>query len=274
MPTSWYSEDGGHIFPIPVYDDSIIVESEEIRFTNLRYSRPDESIAIDLIISQLFHSSAKMSFDADITYHMLNTGDNAKSVDIVFPIHKIDELGVPQITANSVSIPYRVSDSETDLRPFGFEPRNLSSEVYQPNPYGVFSAIEFSVDFEPRERVELNVKYLQNSGYDGMTKPFFYYLQPAKYWKDFSNLDIYVELPGNYSLKSPLGFAKETKSFLHERTIYYMHSEKLPDSDLEFDVRWERPKVATLIAICAIIALLASITTKFVRRRKRTSRNT
>jgi hypothetical protein len=272
MPANWYSEDGGHLFPVPVYEDSIVVERESIRFSNLRYDRFNTNIAIiaiDLIMSRLGYATGRMNMDADITYWLLNTDDKAKSVDIVFPIHRIHERGNPQIAVNGETIPYNVSDTEIDLRPFGFEPRQLPKDIYQPNPYGIFTALEFSVGFEPNERVELNVKYLQSSGYDGMTKPFFYYLQPARYWKDFSNLDIYIELPGNYSLKSPIGFTKTTESFWLDQTVYHMQAEKLPYFDLEFDVRWERPMVFTLMCFCAIIAMIAVGIAKRAASRKR-----
>jgi hypothetical protein len=268
MPANWYSENGGHLFPVPVYEDSVVVESETIRFSNLHYNRVDANIVLDLIISMLSNASGRMCLDADITYSLLNTGDMAKSVDIVFPIHRIDELGNPQVIANGKPVPYKVSNPKIDIREFGFEPRQLPKDIYQPEPYGVFKAIEFSVDFEPNERIVLNVKYLQNSGYDGMTKPFFYYLQPARYWKDFSNLDIYVELPGNYSFKSPIGFAKTKKSFWQAQTVYHMHADKLPDCDLEFDVRWERPTVITLICFFAIITALAAVIVQRVHRRR------
>lgn len=54
-------------------------------------------------------------------------------------------------------------------------------------------------------------------------------LEPAKYWKDFKDLTIYVELPK----KLLTIFSLEGFKLNKETNIYTAHFDKLPDKNLE-----------------------------------------
>ena len=104
---------------------------------------------------------------------------------------------------------------------------------YNENYKDALLSIEYFLSFQPQEVITVSVEYdymLEcNSSYlKASTITFYYLLSPAKYWKDFKNISIYLTVNEE--------FQKITEATLEFEKIdtlkYYYHAEDLPKSEL------------------------------------------
>jgi hypothetical protein len=97
--------------------------------------------------------------------------------------------------------------------------------------YGfLVGALLYNVDFAPNEELELVVQYDYSLGSDSyrQTQIFSYYLTPAKYWQDFGEIEINVNLNEDFPRldSSSLDFDKIDK------LTYQYISDELPNEEL------------------------------------------
>lgn len=114
--------------------------------------------------------------------------------------------------------------------------------------------ISFKLNFKANAEAKLEIKYSQMSGFSKGEYSVLYYLKPAKYWKTYSNLNIYIEMPDNYVLNSDMPFSMTKKSLLSK--TYYMHSNTLPANDLYFHLKKNNNSVLTHSIIGFLLLLL------------------
>ena len=89
---------------------------------------------------------------------------------------------------------------------------------------------------------------------------YYYFLDPAKCWNSFSNLDMTIKIPNNYHIDDNNLKLKYVGS-----NTYKFYSEKLPNGNFQFTVRynetfllgWEGLFIVLILILVGIISLFA-----------------
>ena len=114
---------------------------------------------------------------------------------------------------------------------------NRSSELEYYNFDSEIAVIYYEVEFLPDETIPVSVSYITQGSMNrkDTQKPIYkhmYLFEPAKYWKDFGDIDISVhtskEVP--FLVESSLQFTKDSEN------VYSYYSENLPLQPLEFSL--------------------------------------
>lgn len=217
-PTMQGPYDNGIIHPIN--DDNIEIIMENIYYKNLKDDNWDKAM------------------DVSVEYYMKNTSDKDIAINMVFVYDnpntsleygEIDATGI-KITHDDKSVIY-----EKKYLIHYFEEFDVNKYISKDGGWREPTVITFHLEFRANSTSIVKLSYPQCSGFEGKfnkTYTFLYYLQPAKFWKDFKDLNIYIELPDNYALESDMGFALQSKELT--KKVYYKHYPNLPDTDMIF----------------------------------------
>lgn len=101
-------------------------------------------------------------------------------------------------------------------------------------------------------------------GYGNPKAEFYYFLEPAQYWKDFSDLTITLKLPRGMRFETSLG------GFAQEGDSYVARFEKLPPKNLRILVDLSTspvPKIIAAIALGSVVVLAVLIRRRAANRR-------
>ncbi|NSW91125.1 MAG: hypothetical protein HPY74_10730 [Firmicutes bacterium] len=206
--------------------------------------------------------------DVCVEYKIINTSENAMNVKIAFPCDEVSIRGYAKrlaITQDNMVIDYTYTSEIDYYEVFNVDREKFHHFLYNDKKVDFYGyrnpvLILFDISLESNKTSTLKLEYEQYSGFDRNTQFFAYYLQPAKYWNDFKNLSIYIELPENYSFYSNFNFEiKEPNKF---NKLYYTHFNELPEDDFYFITERTHisKKVIISLVIAAIIAVVIAIT--------------
>jgi hypothetical protein len=240
-----WTYDGAPVLnPVPYENNNVEVLNEEIEFN------------IDKKDLDMAH--------VNVNYRMKNNSDKGEEINMCFPFVS---KGI-NLKNQSVKIIYNGAaiDSEIkvlkDLR-FDHEEGLKGKAIYKDNinknlsfshiigevnnteeTYGdlcenVIYVILFKVRMEPKEENTLNISYVQKSGSSRVDSKssyiynrfdYYYFLEPASYWKSFKDLNIKIIAPkGTEIFNSSLALEKE-------KNIYIGNFKRLPKENFTFQV--------------------------------------
>jgi len=195
---------------MPVHNDDICIVSEKITYSNLR------------------KRGKYRTMDSRIEYALKNNSSTAQNIKVLFPFdNPLNDFDI-EVEFNIKSLDVGILDNIDYFETFKIERYN--TEHGWRDPKTVF----FDLKMEGNQTGLLVITYTHFSGFSGNDSVFYYYLQPAKYWADYKDLSIIVELPDNYSFTANLDFALQKKSLFENVFVY--SSETLPQNDLRFIV--------------------------------------
>ena len=241
-------EDGDTAFLIPSKNDSIEVISE------------------DLVYDIKAPEGEKAYAEINATYRMVNTSPETVSTLVAFVASNPDEPisvildGSPITVQSSTTVPWNVSGEEASVddllkrqwsnvglwTDFGlWEPTfeeilrvaSTGQRTDDLNAGYDLALSVFEITLSPGVTHTLEVSYVEtaaviaersrfNYGYGDPRAEFYYFLEPAQYWKDFSNLAVTLRLPCGMSFETSLG------DFAREGDSYVARFEKLPAKNL------------------------------------------
>lgn len=132
----------------------------------------------------------------------------------------------------------------------------------------------FEITLTPGVTHTLDVSYVETAaiiterkgflyGYGNPKAEFYYFLEPAQYWKDFSDLTVTLRLPRGMSFETSLG------DFAREGDSYVARFDKLPPKNLriQVDLSTSRaPKMAAVIGLGAVVILAVLIRRRMAKK--------
>ncbi len=139
-------------------------------------------------------------------------------------------------------------------------------EMSQQQRVDVRSFVElilFELTFEPDSVNDLEISFIQDAGGDRTetrhyTYIYHYFLEPARYWKDFEEFNIRINLPKHYRItKSTLELTRR------QAGTYEGYFAALPEKNLEFEI-YRSNRSALLIGI--ILFVFVGISVWFIKR--------
>ncbi|PAB57364.1 hypothetical protein [Anaeromicrobium sediminis] len=240
----WIYEGAPVLNPVPYENNNVEVLNEQIEFN---INRKDLGIA-----------------HVNVNYRMKNTSDKREKINMCFPfvgrgIHLKNKFA--KITYNGVEIDSEIKvlknlqfDHEEGLKGKAIykdtfnknlsfsdiiDELNNTKEAYEDLSENAIYAILFKVKMEPKVENTLNISYVQKSGrsrtdskssYTYNRFDYYYFLEPASYWKSFNDLNIKIIAPrGTDISNSSLTLEKEKK-------IYIGNFKRLPKENFTFEV--------------------------------------
>ena len=218
---------------IPVKDNSLIIDNEEIIIDNIKNSR---------------YKSKSLRFQ--IMYHIRNNSINNESYLIAFPIDNNRLLKNLKVLYNDQTINYEIRDDIDYYSTFNVDRK------YTLGGERIPKVILFKIFIKPNESGRLFVTYRTNGGLmdDKHKHPFLYYLQPAKYWSSFKNITITINIPKHYDLISDFEFKQISNNNIFVNKYIYTNNE-LPKNDLYFELH-SNDKNYILISIISLVFIL------------------
>lgn len=231
------------------------------------YNEPNIKIKKEIIrYSGLKIDKSYKTMNVSVEYILENTSNKEIALDIVFP------YDVPFSDSRNIKVLYNNEpvNFTVEENPNYFETFKVKRMEF-PLDYGFSdpNTIIFKINFKPQSTSTLNVTYTQYGGFDRTEKridSFIYYLQPAKYWADFKDLSIYIDLPQNYNLNPNMKFDLTSENLLGK--TYYLHSDGLPEEDLYFEIYSTGPSILNWIVwVVVFIVFLLIILKIFLSRR-------
>jgi hypothetical protein len=150
-----------------------------------------------------------------------------------------------------------------------------SESLFRSN--GVIGVILFNVNLKAKAYHTLEVSLYQEpsmsriQGEKPINYMYYYFLDPAKCWNSFNNLDITIKIPHEYHIKDSNLKLKNAGS-----DTYKFHSDKLPVGNFQFTVRsdesfsgWRVIIIAFFSIVIGIIAILAFLVFRIVKALKK-----
>ncbi|MFZ5986556.1 MAG: hypothetical protein ACOYWZ_05445 [Bacillota bacterium] len=206
------------------------------------------------------------TMDVSVEYIMENTSNKDIELDVVFPYDSPSgEVKNMRVSFNNSPVSYSKKQSPVYFGTFKVN----NSKFLRQDDLRLPDTIIFRINFKPQSTSTLNVTYTQYGGFDRTEKridSFIYYLQPAKYWADFKDLSIYIDLPQNYNLNPNMKFDLTSENLLGK--TYYLHSDGLPEEDLYFEIYSTGPSILNRVAwVVVFIVLLLIVLKIFLSRR-------
>lgn len=217
----------------------------------------------ELITFDLKRNNSPYSASVSVNYSIRNISDKSVTKPIAFIY--VGETSDVNIRFNKNTIPFKVltipnlyfNPSTRDAKKSGVYLEKVNGAIVQePGFQDILAAVQpvlqgksehpsgenrikiaiFDISLGRQEDADLSVNYLQEAGIDrngqlGYT--YYYFLEPAKYWKSFSNLTIEIFTNDNYYLSKsslPLTQIKAANSY------YRGQYATLPVNNLMFKV--------------------------------------
>lgn len=251
-----------------------------------------ETLDFNIIVNETEKSDYISCYsEVQAKYLFFNNSNHSEKVMIAFPYaRELVELYDFKIEVlfNSQSLEYKLYDVDDFSGDANFKelveyielnadtsiPRTRSSSI------STVGIIVFEADFVEIEKSELIVKYLtlplrsktkEIVGTEGAlsdsewTPEFAYYLEPAKYWKDFGGIDITINTPDNYHISS--SNISDIESI--DEKSNSISFDNLPDDVLRFEISKNKestgntiPSELGLLLLSLLILAMFSIVVK------------
>ncbi|MCY6485685.1 hypothetical protein OW763_15250 [Clostridium aestuarii] len=117
---------------------------------------------------------------------------------------------------------------------------NIKDYEKNDNNNEIVELILFNLTLQPNTEHKLKVSYYQEGGRDRYESGdphvynkyiYYYFLEPASYWKDFNDLNITIKVPKDFTLTNSTLDLKNA-----EENIYEGQFKKLPKENLVFEI--------------------------------------
>ncbi|MDP4093378.1 MAG: hypothetical protein Q8920_08460 [Bacillota bacterium] len=243
--------------PVPLKSDSVEVLREDLTFDTkqTKYDTGEYYPEIACITAkyQLFNTSDKTVSYSIAFPHLgsemiyfengkyLNTSVKLNGKDINCKVKVIPDITLEKLQASDfskISFDSILKSMKSAVNEKDFKLPTDSEMEGKSNYYeNMVRLILFDIDLAPKTTYNLEVSFYQESGISKLktyeyTYRYDYFLEPARYWKAFKNLNISVKLPQTYEItSSSLKFKK-----VNSENEYTAHFDKLPDKNLQFDI--------------------------------------
>ena len=303
-----YVVDGDVEFLIPIKSSNIEIKSERLSYHLNDFT--DKTMLADISAKYEMCNTSEENVDVLIAFV---TNNSMRPLDVIFRDEPVEIIRTETLDWNKYPIkpqpsyvhsPTGVLKKYSNLghwKEFGvWEPTfkeimfyfstGIISEDFDPSFNYNLVVTLFEISFNPNEVCEMYVSYREratfitdNFNYSGGSGhnprfQFYYLLEPAQYWKDFSNLSITVGLPTKLNTKFSLdGFTLD-----EETNTYTAQFDKLPDKNLEILVykynKIKKPNLLSsfeviiygaLICIILVPVIIFIVITKIIRAIKR-----
>jgi hypothetical protein len=276
-------EDGDAAFFVPVKHDSIEILSEDLTYD---IAVEDESAAYAHI-----RAGYEMRNTAQDPAHVLvafvaNNPDTP--VEITFdgqPIHLQESISMPwNVTGQSHytgDLLKRVWSNVGSWIEYGaWEPTfeeilRFAGTGHRTGDMNAGYDLElstFQVTLDPGASHTLSVSYVEDAAviyerkgykYVNPKAEFYYFLEPARYWKDFSNLIVTVRLPEGYHLETSL------EGFARQGSAYVAQFAELPAKNLRILIPLSSPSLLDKLAKPAMWIACLTVLLRVARRIRR-----
>ena len=289
-------EDGDADFLIPIKESDIAVLSEQLTY---RFGEPvDNSLAADITASYEMHNTGGEAVAVQAAFVSNNP---ELPVTLVFGGEPAEVIRQERITWEEYQKETHYT-SDTVMRDwdnlgawkdfgvwaptfreimFYFSTGERSAD-FDPSGNYYLEVTLFEMQFEPGETVVLEASYTENcafitdsQGYTtGMNPRYesFYFLEPAQYWKDFSNLSVTVTVPEGLRAEFSLEGFTETEG------VHKAFFDTLPRQNLQILLHVPQSELTRpgspwpFILVGAVVLPAAFITFIILRKRRRRCR--
>ncbi len=256
----WRFEPAPGFNAIPVKSDSVEILSEELIYDIDEEKHDLAEVTAIYTMKNVSHEDQKLLVafpfvDGDLNcweedHHLKNITVTLDGNIIEKKIKRIHNLGFDSTDGMKGKGLYRKSDGKA-MDDLSFE--DILAEINQSaneqdyniendkeNWDEIVELILFELTLQPDTEHKLVVSYVQeggkdrhesNNAYEYNKYMYYYFLEPASYWSDFSNLSITIHVPEDYNITNCTLDLKES-----EGNTYNGYFEKLPEDNLFFEI--------------------------------------
>lgn len=250
------------------------------------YFKVDPSYFVNNPFYGLFAEPPSDRIKTSVNYKMKNNLNDYKKINVIFPVTvliqkdpsiKFNDRVIKPIKKINISIykkQLRIWDPKKDTYIDASEKLNFLKSPEISNYFSYtgngLTLYLFELEFKPNETADLNINYTDIAGYrtHWLRYPiynFIYLLTPAKYWKDFHDLNITFDLPENFVISKSSLQLKDSRSILHH--IYTGKFSSLPKEDFIIQYKPVRLYIIPIILWTVFFIILALIIYHIVKRK-------
>lgn len=256
----WRFEPAPGFNAVPVKSDSVEILSEELIYDIDEEQHDWAKVTAIYTMKNVSHEIQKLSVAFPFVGAYLNScGEDQHSKNTIVTldgnsinkkIKRIDNLGFDSTDGMKGKGLYRKSDGKAmadllfedilaEMNQSANEP-DYTIENAEENQDEIVELILFELTLQPDTDHKLVVSYIQeggkdryesNSAYEYNKYMYYYFLEPASYWKDFSHLSITIHVPEDYSMAN---CTLDLKG--NGENTYNGYFEKMPEDNLFFEI--------------------------------------